>query len=522
MAVISEIPRSTSQVNSSCFSTEYNILHRVKKFSEHLDLRPDLVKKLNLAGAVIGETLQHLIDHNYLLGQVPNLSCLVPESSFYLNNQPIVGHLFEIPLSTLPEGAKKKLMRLVHQMKTLTKVISQADNENDIKRAKELLFKIQTKAMVIIFTHVNLVEESENHSGTKREIVRKPIINDDATIKPDYDNSPHHSPSVLQNGSLIALTMLSIFCTKTDLSKQKEVFPLFLSKGITVQQSPFSNLWKELKGFFAVPTAEAAGKEQSGGTYVVQSGDTLFGIANRKFGVSVAALKAANGITGDQINVGQVLNIPGGGGTPNIQPQQSQVYSPEQQQQGGGTYVVQSGDTLFGIANRKFGVSVAALKAANGITGDQINVGQVLNIPGGGGTPNIQPQQSQVYSPEQQQPAGEMKNQSVNPIGPSSETSLPTYQSQENTRDESNGDNGINPVSTFLQDFTKYANEHPTHNALLGIIETPIAGICTYALIDLAIGDHGLTPFGWILLASCAGATAHGATGIWNNTVGLK
>jgi len=451
MAVISEIPRSTSQVNSSCFSTEYNIMHRVKKFSEHLDLRPDLVKKLNLAGAVIGETLQHLIDHNYLLGQVPNLSCLVPESSFYLNNQPIVGHLFEIPLSTLPEGAKKNLMRLVHQMKTLTKVISQADNENDIKRAKELLFKIQTKAMVIIFTHVNLVKESENHSGTKGEIVRKPIINDDATIKPDYDNSPHHSPSVLQNGSLIALTMLSIFCTKTDLSKQKEVFPLFLSKGITVQQSPFSNLWKELKGFFAVPTAEAAGKEQSGGTYVVQSGDTL-----------------------------------------------------------------------FGIANRKFGVSVAALKAANGITGDQINVGQVLNIPGGGGTPNIQPQQSQVYSPEQQQPAGEMKNQSVNPIGPSSETSLPTYQSQENTRDESNGDNGINPVSTFLQDFTKYANEHPTHNALLGIIETPIAGICTYALIDLAIGDHGLTPFGWILLASCAGATAHGATGIWNNTVGLK
>ena len=167
-------------------------------------------------------------------------------------------------------------------------------------------------------------------------------------------------------------------------------------------------------------------------------------------------------------------------------------------------------------------MSVAALKAANGITGDQINVGQVLNIPGGGGTPNIQPQQSQVYSPEQQQPAGEMKNQSVNPIGPSSETSLPTYQSQENTRDESNGDNGINPVSTFLQDFTKYANEHPTHNALLGIIETPIAGICTYALTDLAIGDHGLTPFGWILLASCAGATAHGATGIWNNTVGLK
>jgi LysM repeat protein len=50
------------------------------------------------------------------------------------------------------------------------------------------------------------------------------------------------------------------------------------------------------------------------------------------------------------------------------------------QQQGGQTYTVQSGDTLYEIANR-FGTTVSALKNANNLTSDLIRVGQVLNIP---------------------------------------------------------------------------------------------------------------------------------------------
>lgn len=44
------------------------------------------------------------------------------------------------------------------------------------------------------------------------------------------------------------------------------------------------------------------------------------------------------------------------------------------------TYVVQQGDTLNEIAQR-FGTTAAAIRAANGLTGDTINVGQVLVIP---------------------------------------------------------------------------------------------------------------------------------------------
>jgi LysM repeat protein len=44
------------------------------------------------------------------------------------------------------------------------------------------------------------------------------------------------------------------------------------------------------------------------------------------------------------------------------------------------TYVVRSGDTLNGIATQ-FGTTAAAIRAANGLTGDQIDVGDVLIIP---------------------------------------------------------------------------------------------------------------------------------------------
>jgi LysM repeat protein len=44
------------------------------------------------------------------------------------------------------------------------------------------------------------------------------------------------------------------------------------------------------------------------------------------------------------------------------------------------TYTVQQGDTLNLIAIR-FGTTVEAIQAANGLTGTEIDIGQVLIIP---------------------------------------------------------------------------------------------------------------------------------------------
>jgi len=106
----------------------------------------------------------------------------------------------------------------------------------------------------------------------------------------------------------------------------------------------------------------------SGSTYRVRWGDTLTWIAAAN-GTSVAALASVNGLDPAGILVeGTVLRMPvAGGGAAS----------------GGGSYVVQPGDTLSGIAAR-YGTSVSALVRANGIwRANFIVAGGTLSIPGG-------------------------------------------------------------------------------------------------------------------------------------------
>lgn len=62
---------------------------------------------------------------------------------------------------------------------------------------------------------------------------------------------------------------------------------------------------------------------------------------------------------------------------------------------GTGEYVVKSGDTLWGIAN-KHGVTVDALKKANGLKSDTIQVGTKLTIPKSGTTTTAKPKTKYV------------------------------------------------------------------------------------------------------------------------------
>ncbi|WP_242973034.1 LysM peptidoglycan-binding domain-containing protein [Anaeromicrobium sediminis] len=107
-------------------------------------------------------------------------------------------------------------------------------------------------------------------------------------------------------------------------------------------------------------------------TYTVQSGDSLWKIAN-KFNTSIDMIRSTNNLTSDVLQVGQKLALP-----------KKPDSNPERDDEGNTgnmkTYTVQAGDSLWKIAN-KFNTSIDMIKITNNLTSDFLQVGQKLSIP---------------------------------------------------------------------------------------------------------------------------------------------
>ena len=107
------------------------------------------------------------------------------------------------------------------------------------------------------------------------------------------------------------------------------------------------------------------------GTYTVKSGDTLSGIATRH-GVTVNQLKQWNGLTSNNIRVGQKLKLNSSSSASAASASSSGDYS---------TYTVKSGDSLYSIAKNYSGVSAQDIMNFNGMSSSNIKPGMKIKIP---------------------------------------------------------------------------------------------------------------------------------------------
>jgi len=123
----------------------------------------------------------------------------------------------------------------------------------------------------------------------------------------------------------------------------------------------------------------------AGQTYVVRKGDTLSKIGSA-YGVSWKTLAEYNKLGNpDRLLVGQELRVPSTASSYSAPqpvrrpsaPAPKAAAAPVSQ---GGTYVIQRGDTLSGIAKRA-GVSVAEIREANALSGNLIIAGKSITIP---------------------------------------------------------------------------------------------------------------------------------------------
>lgn len=147
--------------------------------------------------------------------------------------------------------------------------------------------------------------------------------------------------------------------------------------------APSPSLFALIGGAFAILSAAAPGGAQAqsacGDSVTVEAGDTLHSIAQR-CDTSVSAMVSANPDLSNPnvIHAGQSLNVPGGDGAELSGPAATE---PTVDSQLGG-YQVESGDTLYSIAET-LGTTVQAVIEANpGLDPRSIPIGRVLNPPG--------------------------------------------------------------------------------------------------------------------------------------------
>ena len=120
--------------------------------------------------------------------------------------------------------------------------------------------------------------------------------------------------------------------------------------------------------------------------HTMKKGETVYALS-KKYGVAMSVILEYNGIKdASKIIVGQKIKIPD---TKKLQPNQKATQ----------TYIVQKGDTVYGIA-KKFGTTKTEIFSLNGLTDNSvIKIGQKLKVPSSAST--VTPKKTEPKTSEQ-------------------------------------------------------------------------------------------------------------------------
>lgn len=153
------------------------------------------------------------------------------------------------------------------------------------------------------------------------------------------------------------------------------------------------NFKKSCSAFLILSCISLAGAQT---IHEVKKGETLYSIS-RSYGVSVDSVKKLNNFSGNDIKIGQKIKIPDDAkvsdsapqakneqetsGSTSSQETKNDSKSSSESKSSGGTYVVQKGETWFGIS-KKYGTTVAELQKMNGAdSSSSLKIGQKLKVP---------------------------------------------------------------------------------------------------------------------------------------------
>lgn len=101
----------------------------------------------------------------------------------------------------------------------------------------------------------------------------------------------------------------------------------------------------------------------------VDAGETIFGLS-RRYGTTIDNIRKSNDLTGNDLNIGQLLSIPIAMEAPitKVDTLSNQI-----------THRVEAGETLYGIS-RQYGLTVAELKTLNDMSENSLELGALLIV----------------------------------------------------------------------------------------------------------------------------------------------